>query len=94
MTSLERAAVTCLLSCSFPRKCFDSRFVRELFDRDLKRPGDELATDAEDRLWRLAWKYRRQISDQAVLAEAQARVERAKGTPLLSFPHEGVRVGR
>lgn len=72
MTFLERAAVTCLLSCSFPRKCHDARFVRELFDRDLKRPGDK----------------------QTVLAEAQARVERAKGSPLLSFPHEGVRVGR
>jgi hypothetical protein len=72
VTSLDIYAVRCLHDCRLGNNLRLLAFVTELFLQLGGAPvNDTTLTPAQYyELWELAWKYRRQIADPAVTAEA------------------------
>lgn len=70
MTPFELKAVQALALCSFLPGSFEKRIARqwkEKADRDPKEPMTERGRAC---LWRLIWKFRRQISDKKLIDHA------------------------
>jgi len=79
---LEKRAVTALRSVKMPEQLWHARraeFLNGLMTLDPNRPLFDM--QAKD-LWYLAWRYRRQIADQEVVAHA---IEIVKGAMSLAF---------
>jgi hypothetical protein len=72
MTDDERAAVAGLWRCTFLPGSWDKRFARALAQRDASKP---LSDKQRDWLWRLVWKYRRQIPDARIVRVAQRYID-------------------
>lgn len=66
MTEMEYKAVKALANCRFLPATFDKRIARQWAEkaaRDLLAP---MTAKGRACLWRLVWKYRRQIDDEIV----------------------------
>lgn len=72
MTDIERAAVAGLWRCTFLPGTWDKRFSRALAKRDASKP---LSEKQQEWLWKLVWKYRRQIPEQRVILHAQRQID-------------------
>jgi uncharacterized protein (TIGR02996 family) len=57
----DRKAATALLGCNFAPATFDKRFVRDVCTPVYYGQADELTPAQRACLWRLVWRYRRQI---------------------------------
>ncbi len=81
LTGLDEVAVASLYSCTFLPGSWNKRFARDVYnvvvDRREVLAMAWLTPKQYACLWRLCWRYRRQIKNAAVLAEAE-RIHRAK----------------
>jgi hypothetical protein len=70
MTDIEYRAIGELAGCSFLPATFDKRIARQWYEmsqRDMLKPMTE---KGRAMLWRLVWKYRRQIADKKIVEYA------------------------
>lgn len=72
MSEIERAAVAGLCRCTFLPTTWDKRFVRALAQHDSTKP---LSEKQQEWLWKLVWKYRRQIEDTVLIRHAQRQID-------------------
>lgn len=82
MTDLERKAIHALANCSFLPGTFDKRIARQWAEKANKNPDEPLTEKGRRMLFILCHKYRRQISNNEVLAEAA----RVKGVETVEKP--------
>lgn len=78
MTDIEYAAIKELASCSFLPATFDKRIARKwlgMAECDFLKP---MTDKGRILLWKLVWKYRRQIQNEAVLSYMLAVSEHPK----------------
>ena len=78
MTEVDIAAAHCLASCTFQVGSFNKRFARNIAGI-ARSEQPELTEKQLTNLWRLVWRYRRQISSLNVLAEAGRREDERRG---------------
>ncbi len=77
MNEIEQRAVKALVEVKLPPETWHQKFVRRM---ELKLASDPLwGINCEEQadLWNLAWRYRRQITDAAVVARADEIVNGA-----------------
>lgn len=84
MNELDIAAATCLGKCIFLPGSYNKRFAWSMRNIALS-DQPELTEKQYANLWRLAWRYRRQIvalaDGQRVVAEAQKRYDARTPAP-------------
>lgn len=66
MTEMEYKAVRALASCRFLPGTFDKRIARQWAEKAAKDLLAPMTVKGRACLWRLVWKYRRQIDDEIV----------------------------
>ncbi len=79
MNEIEQRAVKALVEVRLPPDTWHQKFVRRA---ELKLASDPLwglSCEEQADLWYLAWRYRRQIADAAVVARADEIVNGALG---------------
>jgi len=70
-TDIEIRAMIQLGTCRFTPASFDKRFAQNMRSFALNATPAPQVTEREVAcLWRKVWRYRRQISDKTILAEA------------------------
>lgn len=69
VTALDRAAIAAIVpgAVTYPRGSPQKRFARDV------QAAKQLTEKQRGFLWRIAWTYRRQITDRVVLTEAARR---------------------
>jgi len=77
MTAIEQAAVRSLLEVKLPPETWHQKFIRRTSLRMASDPLWPLTCGEQGDLWFLAWRYRRQIADPAVIAQADEIVNGA-----------------
>lgn len=82
MTTDEMQAVMALVRCTFLPGSWDKRFVRALGQHARDTP---LSDKQREWLWKLVWKYRRQIPYPSIVEQAHRAVE-----PQLTQAEQGV----
>jgi hypothetical protein len=70
MTDLECKAIDALAGCTFLPGSFDKRIARQWHDMAKRDPLKPMTVKGRACLWRLVWKYRRQIGDTALIEYA------------------------
>lgn len=79
MTEMEYKAVRALATCSFLPATFDKRIARKWAEKAAKDFLAPMTDKGRTCLWRLVWKYRRQIDQEIVdYAMLQTEVPAAK----------------
>lgn len=78
MTRTEIRAVNALSLCSFLPGSFDKRIVRLWGEAARERPKRPMSEKGRAFMWRLVWKYRRQILDEELVAAARKKREAAE----------------
>ena len=79
MTEMEYKAVRALANCSFLPATFDTRIARKWAEKAAKDFLAPMTEKGRACLWRLVWKYRRQIDQEIVdYAMLQTEVPAAK----------------
>lgn len=74
MTKHERYAARCLWRCSFLPGSYNKRFARAM--DALANEDDAVLTDNQrNNLWRLVYRYRRQITDDDLIRDAQKKIK-------------------
>lgn len=74
MTDQEKYAARCLARCTFLPGSYNKRFARAM--EALAEDEDAGLTKRQrTNLWRLIYRYRRQIADDRLVAEAQQRMQ-------------------
>lgn len=74
MTEIEYKAVRALANCSFLPGTFDKRIARKWAEKAAKDLLAPMTEKGRACLWRLVWKYRRQI-DQEIVDYAMLQTE-------------------
>ena len=70
MTKMERQAVAALSNCSFLPGCFEKRITRLWKEKMDRAPREPMTDKGRACLWRLVYRYRRQIGDEQLIAFA------------------------
>ena len=83
MTDLEIRAAIRLGKCRFPRGLWEKRFARDLYRLATEDSGRGLSAKQRIWLWRLVWKYRRQIRGKDAAIVEVAREEARFDAPAL-----------
>jgi len=71
MTDREKYAATRLVSCTFLPGSYNKRFAMDIYW--MAKSGIEATEKQIANLWRLVYRYRRQIKDTELVAEAQEK---------------------
>lgn len=79
MTEREHYAANQLARCSFQPGSFEKRFAKQIKAKAVS-DNPEITEKGRACLWRLVYRYRRQIPDERLIAEANHIVN---GAPLL-----------
>jgi len=94
MTDLEKRAVESLAGCKLPWSIWHGKFARELYALSLRKPEAVLTVNQSAGLWRLCWRYRRQIKDLQVVMRAQSGEGIGPSPLYFDFDKEVVQDGR
>jgi hypothetical protein len=78
MTSLEKYAAQLLRGCTFLPGSYNKRFARNIHAISCEEDA-ALSDKQRNCLWRLVYRYRRQIPDQKLIAIAKEHIEVQKG---------------
>lgn len=70
MNEIEQRAVKALVAVKLPCETWHEKFVRRQSLKLASDPLWSLSCEEQADLWYLAWRYRRQIADAAVVARA------------------------
>lgn len=74
MTDRERYAARCLARCTFRIASYNKRFARAMGAIANEDDG-ALTQNQRNNLWRLVYRYRRQIPDDELIAEALQKIK-------------------
>src|ERR1043166_2552481 len=70
LRDIDRRAIQALACCRFPPGSYPKRLAQDLAARLRADPALELTMKQLAALWRACWHFRRQITENTVLAEA------------------------
>lgn len=74
MTDREKYAAKCLARCTFVPGSYNKRFARAMEALAMEKNA-ELTDRQRTNLWRMVFRFRRQIADGELVAEAQRRLK-------------------
>lgn len=72
MTPIEQRAIKVLYRCTFLPGSFDKKIVATWYGWLETQPGREMSEKGKRLLWKLVYKYRRQIPDDSLILHALA----------------------
>lgn len=87
MTDLERRAVSALDPVTFPVASFWKRLRRSLAGQAAQE-NPTISDRQAACLWKTVWRFRRQVLDQTIVAEAESRISELRSRGIDPIPGE------